>query len=73
MIAFTSGSTVDGFMKNIEGLEININRLKCVCIGPMTEDKAKGYGLNTVVSKEATINSMVEKIEEISSGKNGCN
>ena len=39
----------------------------------MTEEKARGYGLNTVISNEATINAMVEKIEGTVSEKNGIN
>ena len=73
IVAFTSGSTVDGFMKNIEGENIDTNYLKCVCIGPMTEEKAKGYGFNPIVSEEATINSLVAKIEEMSCEENGIN
>ena len=74
IVALTSGSTVDGFMKNIEGENIDTNYLKCVCIGPMTEEKAKRvWGFNSIVSEESTINSLVAKIEEMSCEENGIN
>ena len=35
------------------------------CIGKQTETEAKKYGLTTVVSQEATMESLMETIKEV--------
>ena len=62
-IAFTSSSAVEHFMKikpNGDGI-----LPPAVCIGERTATTAKSYGMNTHISKESTIDSMVEKIKEL--------
>jgi uroporphyrinogen III methyltransferase/synthase len=58
--AFTSPSAVDGFAKTAA------HKIKAVCIGEKTAVAARAYGMEVYVSAEATINSMVEKIKELS-------
>ena len=61
--AFTSSSAVDRFAVYVG--EANISKFKAVCIGKSTEETAKSYGMETFISKEATIVSMVETIQNL--------
>lgn len=62
-IMFTSSSTVDNFMK-MYSLELEKNT-KLVAIGKMTENSIKNYSFhNYFVSKDATIDSMIDFIKE---------
>lgn len=65
-VMFTSASTVHGFVKSIEGL--NINNIKALCIGEQTLKVAKEYGFKCEVSDKATITSMLDKLVELSQG-----
>ena len=55
---FTSKSTVDGFVKcmNTE----DFSSVKAVCIGKKTAEYAKEYGFDTIISENATVESMAE-------------
>ncbi len=53
---FTSASAVTGFIEGTKGM--NTNPIKCICIGRQTEEKALQYGLDTVVSPQATIDAL---------------
>lgn len=66
-VAFTSASTVKSFVK-MAG-QIPYEKVKAVCIGRKTAEAAKQYGMKTYISKEATIDSMVEKIVELSQNR----
>ncbi len=66
--AFTSASTVEGFMENI-GNHDRSNILG-ICIGEQTAKAAEKYKLNYVISKSATIDSMVEKLLEVQDERN---
>lgn len=66
-VAFTSASTVKSFAE-MAG-QISYEKVKAVCIGAKTAEAAKQYGMETFVSKEATIDSMVEKIVELSQNR----
>ncbi len=57
---FTSASTVRGFAKAVEGLDCS--KVKAVCIGKQTEREAASLGMQTFVAKEATMDSVVEKL-----------
>lgn len=59
---FTSASTVEGFIKANQ--KVDYRKIKAICIGNKTRDAAKGYQMKTFVSKEATIESLVECLEE---------
>ena len=61
--AFTSSSAVDWFAKS--AVNVDFGKVKAVCIGERTAATAKSYGMEIYVSKEASINSMVEKIKEL--------
>ncbi len=63
-VTFTSASTVRGFMEQMKG-KVDPERILAVCIGRKTEEEAKKYGMHTVVSEKATVDSMTEKILEI--------
>lgn len=63
---FTSASAVRGFMAWVK--EEDLSGLTAVCIGEKTKEEARKYGMKTLVSKEATMDSMVElllQIEEV--------
>lgn len=61
-VAFTSASTVRGFVKlNPDADFKNVNAL---CIGEQTAAAAKEYGMKVTVSEKATIDSMIEKLTE---------
>ena len=57
---FTSASTVRGFVQAVPGLDLG--RVRAVCIGKQTQREAKAYGMETFVSREATMDSIAEKL-----------
>lgn len=61
-VTFTSKSCVDGFIKT-QGRE-DFNGVNALCIGRQTGDEARKFGFNVIISKEATISSMVEEVIE---------
>lgn len=62
-VIFTSASTVEGFAKSIG--DVDIGRLTAICIGNQTAETAEKYNINTIVSDEATIDSMIGKLLEV--------
>jgi uroporphyrinogen III methyltransferase/synthase len=58
MAAFTSASTVKGFVNALPNLDYT--QVLAVCIGQETAKEASKYGMKTVISQKATLNSMVE-------------
>lgn len=63
LVVFTSASTVRGFAMAMEGRDIA--GMKAVCIGEQTGREAEAHGMEIAVSKEATIDSLVEKVIEV--------
>ena len=61
-VTFTSASTVRGFVNGLP--ELDYTGVKAVCIGEQTAAEALKYGMQVVVSKEATMDSMMERILE---------
>lgn len=59
---FTSASTVEGFVKANQN--VNYGKIQAICIGNKTREAAKRYQMQTYVSKEATMESLVECLEE---------
>lgn len=57
-VAFTSASTVRGFVK-MAG-DIDYTKVKAVCIGEQTAQEARKYGMEAIIAEKATIDSMVE-------------
>ena len=60
---FTSASTVRGFAKAVAGLDFSL--VKAVCIGKQTKAEADGLGMETYMAKKATMDSVVECVEEL--------
>ncbi len=58
IIAFTSASTVRGFVSRMKGCE----GMTALCIGEQTAEEAKRFQFETVVAKQATIDSMIEAL-----------
>lgn len=58
LVTFTSASTVRGFVESLPDRDLK-NVLGC-CIGPQTQAEAENYGIATVVSQEATMESLLE-------------
>ena len=61
-VTFTSASTVRGFVNSIK--DMDYTEVKAICIGEQTAAEAAKYGMQIVVSKEASIDSMMELIIE---------
>jgi uroporphyrinogen III methyltransferase/synthase len=61
--AFTSASTVEGFVKAMKTMDFTA--VHAVCIGEQTAKTARQYGMKTTVSEHATIDSMVDTILSI--------
>lgn len=64
-IAFTSASTVVGFTDSIkkEDEEFDFSTISAICIGEQTATEARKYDMKINVSREATVESMIEEIE----------
>ncbi len=62
VVTFTSASTVIGFVNSID--IDKYNNFTALCIGEQTAQKAKSYGMNTKVAKNATIDSMIDVLIE---------
>lgn len=60
---FTSASTVRGFVNAYP--EMDHSRVRAVCIGRQTAEEAVDHGMKVAVSKEATLESLVKRLEEV--------
>lgn len=61
-VTFTSASTVEGFTEALPNLDYT--RICAICIGEQTAEKARKKGMQVVISKEATLDSLVECIAD---------
>lgn len=61
-VTFTSASTVRGFVNGLK--DIDHTAVKAVCIGEQTAEEARKYGMQILVAKEASIDSMMELLTE---------
>ena len=59
--AFTSSSAVLRFAKSVT--DVDLSKVKAVCIGERTAETARSYGMEVYVCAESTIESMIEKIK----------
>ncbi len=59
-VAFTSASTVRGFVKMNENADLT--KVKALCIGEQTAAQAGAYGMQVLVSEKATMDSMVDRL-----------
>ncbi len=62
-VLFTSASSVRGFAAAVG--EMDYSRVKAVCIGKQTKAAADGFGMQTWMSKEASIDSLIAKLLEL--------
>lgn len=61
--AFTSASTVDGFLQTVPASDLSA--LTAVCIGEKTAARALAAGMRVLVSEEATLSSMTTLIRSL--------
>lgn len=59
---FSSASTVEGF---VQAMPTDFSRIHAICIGNVTAEAARSYGMQVEVSERATISSLVEKVIEV--------
>ena len=64
IVTFTSASTVRSFVKTMK--DTDFHKVQAVCIGELTAKEAALYGMKISVAKEATIDSLIERVIEIS-------
>ena len=62
IVAFTSASTVRGFMAAAEGADLSA--VTAACIGEQTAQEAQLYHLHTIVAPAATMDALIETIVE---------
>ena len=62
-VTFTSASTVRGFVNMMDG-RMNLKHVRALCIGRKTEEEARSFGMWTITSQEATVESMIETLLE---------
>ena len=62
LVTFTSASTVRGFAESLP--DGDFRNVTGVCIGRQTQAEAQKYGIATVVSEEATMESLIECIRK---------
>ena len=60
---FTSASTVKGFVEAVP--ELDYSKVKAACIGKQTKAAADKYSMETYMSKEASIDSLLELVIEL--------
>lgn len=62
-VMFTSASTVKGFAAAAG--DIDYPAVQAICIGKQTKAAADAYGMQTYMAERATVDSLVEKLEEV--------
>jgi len=66
-IAFTSPSTVKGFIKNVKNANLHkaVLSIKALSIGPVTSKELEKEGFQNIMTAEVyTINGMIKKLKE---------
>ncbi len=63
LVLFTSASTVRGFSEQAKGLDFR--KVRALCIGKQTQAQAEALGMQTEVSRRATMDSLVELAEQV--------
>lgn len=69
LVTFTSASTVRGFVQALPKLDFT--RVQAVCIGEQTAKEAQKYNMQVQISKEASVESIIAKILELSKEQEG--
>lgn len=62
-VAFTSASTVKGFVHIMK--HASFEMVQAICIGEQTAKEARKYGMKVIISEKATIDSLVEAIVKL--------
>lgn len=64
-VVFTSASTVTGFAESMkkEKSDFDFTKITSVCIGEQTANEARKYDMKINISRESTMDSMIEEIE----------
>jgi uroporphyrinogen III methyltransferase/synthase len=57
---FTSASTVRGFAKAVEGLDLT--NVTALCIGRQTADQAQKFGMDIKIAEKATIGALIDLV-----------
>lgn len=65
---FTSASTVTGFVSAL-GEDTDYSAVTAACIGRQTEAEAHKYGLHTITAEKATIDALIQRIQQIVEGE----
>ena len=63
-VIFTSASTVKGFVAAVPGADYST--VRAVCIGRQTKEAADAFSMQTWMSEKASIDSLIDKLTEIS-------
>ena len=66
-VIFTSASTVKGFAAAAAGLDDT--KVRAICIGRQTKEAADALGMQTWMSEKASIDSLIDKLMEVSGRK----
>lgn len=66
-VIFTSASTVKGFAAATAGLDDT--KVRAICIGRQTKEAADALGMQTWMSEKASIDSLIDKLMEVSGRK----
>lgn len=66
-VVFTSASTVKGFAESVEGADCK--GLTAACIGKQTKAAADAFEMETYMAKKATIEELIQLVEEIKEKK----
>ncbi|MDO5136018.1 MAG: uroporphyrinogen-III C-methyltransferase [Eubacteriales bacterium] len=67
-VVFTSASTVKGFVEGTRGLDYR--KVRAACIGKQTKAAADAWGMQTFQAKKATIDSLIQLVEEMKRQEN---
>ncbi|MEG0913008.1 MAG: uroporphyrinogen-III C-methyltransferase [Oscillospiraceae bacterium] len=62
LVTFTSASCIDALAKHAAH-GTDFSKVKAICIGDQTAQKAREFGMRTLVSKTASIDSMIDLIK----------
>lgn len=68
IVTFTSASTVTGFVSAL-GEGTDYSAVTAACIGRQTEAEAHKYGLHTITAEKATIEALIQRIQQIVEGE----
>lgn len=59
---FSSASTVEGFVR---ALPMDFSKVHAICIGGMTAEAARKYGMRVEIAQKATVDALIEKTIQV--------